>query len=129
MKILMSAFLLLVLTGCPLDGIFGVHVKPDGTVETDGKGGGVGVVGETLGGIPGPVGLAGMAVSLLANLYQSIRGRKYVAALVSTVEAVESFTHTPEGEAVGKALKTTLSNKHGHDNVGPIMKKVVEATT
>lgn len=129
MKVLMSAFLLLALSGCVLDGLFGVIEKPDGTVDVDPQGGPAGTVGGVLTAFGGPAGLAGLAVSLVGNLYQSIRKRQYVAALVSTVEAVEAFSKTPEGAAVSEVLKTTLSNKHGHDNVGPIMKKVVEEAT
>ena len=138
MKWLPLVVLVMVLTGCPMDGLFGVVEKPDGTVETDGTGGGVGAVGGMLTAVGGPVGLAGLAVSLIGNLYQSIRKRQYVAALVSTVTAVEAFTQTPEGKViadsklgttVGKVLKTTLANAHGHDNVGPIMTAVVAENT
>jgi hypothetical protein len=129
MRYLLALSLLLMLTGCPLDVLFGVVEKPDGTVETDGTGGGVGFVGGALTAVGGPVGLAGLAVSLIGNLYQSIRKRQYVAALVSTVQAVEDFTKTSDGIAVATKIKTTLAQKHGHDNVGPLMNKVVEMAT
>lgn len=129
---------LVLMAGCPLDGLFGITEKPDGTVDADPKGGPVGTIGGVLTAFGGPAGLAGLAVSLVGNLYQSIRKRQYVAALVSTVTAVEAFTQTPEGKiladsklgtTVGKVLKTTLGNAHGHDNVGPIMTAVVAENT
>lgn len=131
MRYLLGLCLVLVLTGCPLDGAFGVSVKPDGTVVTDPSGGPIGGAANLAKEVGGgtPVGWIGFGVALLVAAYQGVRKGQAVAALVSTIAGVEAFTKTPEGAPVSKVLKTTLANKHGHDNVGPLMEKLVEANT
>ena len=131
MRYLLGLCLVMMLTGCPLDGLFGVKENPDGTVEVDPKGGPAGVVAtvakEAGGGTP--VGWVGFGLALIVAAYQGVRKGQAVAALVSTIAGVEVFIKTPEGAPVGKFLKTTLANKHSHDNVGPLMEKLVEANT
>jgi hypothetical protein len=119
------------IAGCAyMDSFFGVKANPDGTVETK-KDSPAHQIGEAVkdGGSGTPVGLIGSGMLLLANLYQAVRGRQIAKALAVTVQGIEEFTTSDAGKAVAGTLKSTLSSAHSHENVGPLMSKVVKAVT
>jgi hypothetical protein len=118
------------LMGCPLDTFFGVAALPDGTVKTD-PNSPAHQIGQAVkdGGSGTPIGLAGAGFLALCNLYQAIRGRQVMKALAVTVQGVEEFAKSETGREVGAELKSRLGNMHSHENVGPLMSRVVKAVT
>ena len=126
MKLGLVALALIVLTGCPLDGLFlrqkddkGNYVKGTSTVEKIGQ-------------FADPLGLpyVGAAAGLLATIYTAIRGKQKEAAqrtlAESTFRSLETFTRAPEGAPVADALKSWLAHDHKAAGVADMAKAVCD---
>lgn len=57
------------------------------------------------------------AAGALVALWAAVRGKRYKDALSVTVEGVEEFGKTPEGQAIISRLKSYLKNKHADKDV------------